>query len=144
MTERFLKYRTGISRGRETFGYAIVSLESFETGKRYRCNGGGYDMLGTVLGNWLSDRYQSEMLAYLESLGMKPGDWATSRDGAKANGWHYGTHISKKGIAGIDGATGQSNVIELARRMGIIIESVSTPKKKKYHYEFHGFKWSEA
>lgn len=46
---RTLTISTGTSRGRETHGYPIVRLRDSETGKLYRCMGGGYDMVGIVL-----------------------------------------------------------------------------------------------
>jgi hypothetical protein len=49
------------SRGVDTYGYNIARLDDQNTGKRYRCMGGGYDMGGTVFANWLQDVYQAEL-----------------------------------------------------------------------------------
>lgn len=44
-----------VSRGRDTYGYNIVTLR--ERGDVVaRCNGGGYDMRGTVFADWLEKR----------------------------------------------------------------------------------------
>ena len=51
-----------ISRGRDTYGYNICRLDSRQSGSRYRCSGGGYDMIGTVFGNWLEAEYQRELV----------------------------------------------------------------------------------
>jgi hypothetical protein len=54
-----LKYTT--SRGRETWGYNICSL--WVNGKKVSsCNGGGYDMKGTALGNWVARAYADRLL----------------------------------------------------------------------------------
>lgn len=59
----FYSYRTGTSRGRDTYGYTIVSLTNTDTGKRYSTNGGGYDMLGSVVGDILNTEYQEKLIA---------------------------------------------------------------------------------
>ena len=47
-----LEFRWSVSRGYETYGYNICSL--WVDGRKVAsCNGGGYDMKGTSLGNWL-------------------------------------------------------------------------------------------
>jgi hypothetical protein len=58
----YLSVKWTVSRGRETYGYNICTLTDTNTGKRYRCNGAGYDMLGTVFGEWLQDVHQDELL----------------------------------------------------------------------------------
>ena len=41
-----------VSRGRDTYGYNMVTLSS-DTGKRFRVMGGGYDMHGQVMGEYV-------------------------------------------------------------------------------------------
>lgn len=50
-----------ISRARETYGYNVVTLRDATTRERYKANGGGYDMLGTVFGLWLADVWQDRI-----------------------------------------------------------------------------------
>ncbi len=66
MTTTLLSLSWGTSRGRETYGYNIARLVDTSTGKRFRCTGGGYDMQGTVFGEWLQETYQPalQLLAY--------------------------------------------------------------------------------
>lgn len=52
----------GTSRGRDTYGYNIISLQVLG-GRRYRAMGGGYDMFGTVLGRMIEDEFQDELKA---------------------------------------------------------------------------------
>lgn len=62
-----LLIRWGTSRGRNTYGYTTCSLS--EHGKRLAaCNGGGYDMRGTVFGTWLAAAYRDRLLQ------LKPED----------------------------------------------------------------------
>ena len=57
--EKVLKFKWTVSRGRETYGYNIVSL--YVDGQKVSsCNGGGYDMQGTALGKWVMDNFQDK------------------------------------------------------------------------------------
>ena len=50
-----LEIKWGTSRGRDTYGYTTCAL--YEDGRKVSaCNGGGYDMRGTVVGGWLEAR----------------------------------------------------------------------------------------
>jgi hypothetical protein len=57
-----LEFKHTISRGRGTYGYNIVTLYA-DGVKVARCFGGGYDMQGTVLGDYIQERFQAELLA---------------------------------------------------------------------------------
>ena len=46
-----------ISRGRDTYGYNICSLYVGNK-KVTSCKGGGYDMKGTALGDWIAQEFQ--------------------------------------------------------------------------------------
>lgn len=59
--DTYLEIKWTVSRGYETYGYNICTLIDTSTGKRYRCMGGGYDMRGTVFGDWLADVHQDEL-----------------------------------------------------------------------------------
>ncbi len=56
-----LEYKWGVSRGRDTAGYTICSLYVDGT-KLESCNGGNYDMRGTVLGHWIARAYKDRLL----------------------------------------------------------------------------------
>ena len=51
MTDTIL-FSYGVSRARDTYGYNIVTLSS-NTGKKFRAMGGGYDMHGQVMGEYV-------------------------------------------------------------------------------------------
>jgi hypothetical protein len=55
-----LKIRWGVSKGRDTCGYTTCTLSEFGT-RMAGCNGGGYDMRGTVLGLWIATRFRSRL-----------------------------------------------------------------------------------
>lgn len=53
--------RWGTSRGRETAGYTTCSLRN-GAGKRVAaCNGGGYDLRGTVVGHWIAATFADDL-----------------------------------------------------------------------------------
>ncbi len=54
-------FKWTVSKGRNTYGYNICSL--YVNGiKVSSCNGGGYDMQGTALGNWVEKAFRDELL----------------------------------------------------------------------------------
>lgn len=62
-----LEFKWTVSRGRDTYGYNICTLYT-DGVKVARCNGGGYDMKGTCLGNFIAHAYADRLLA------LKPQD----------------------------------------------------------------------
>lgn len=55
-----LQFRWTVSRGRETYGYNICTL--LADGVRVAaCNGGGYDMKGTALGNFIAANFADRL-----------------------------------------------------------------------------------
>jgi len=61
--QTYLKLKWSTSRGVDTYGYNICTLTDNNTDKKYRCMGGGYDMQGTVVGEWLESTFQDRLLA---------------------------------------------------------------------------------
>lgn len=58
--KKTLEFRWSTSKGRDSYGYNICAL--FVDGvKVAACNGGGYDMKGTSLGNWLQIAYEKRL-----------------------------------------------------------------------------------
>ena len=104
----YLTINCGTSRGRDTYGYNIVSLLDTNTGRRYRCMGGGYDMQGTVLADWLTDTQQGKLLEIRDQE-------------------HYGmTHLGT-GVM-IDGACGLATVERIAAAAGIDVQEIRDPR----------------
>jgi hypothetical protein len=128
-----------VSRGQDTYGYNICRLDDSETGKRYRCNGGGYDMVGTVLAQWLQDRFQ-DRLKELSHRAHATYDFHTSprtrEDNPRPDALYglaclLGLSYSdkKKGeypSMQIDGACGVSSVERVAEAIGLTIRYMPT------------------
>ena len=56
-----LKFKWTVSKAVNTYGYNICSL--FVNGQKVSsCNGGGYDMQGTCLGDWIEREFKEELL----------------------------------------------------------------------------------
>lgn len=55
-----LEIKWSISRGRDTYGYNICSLYVYGQ-KVTDCNGGGYDMIGTVIGELVTALFKEEL-----------------------------------------------------------------------------------
>jgi hypothetical protein len=96
----YLSLSWSTSRGADTYGYNICRLDA---DKRYRCMGGGYDMVGTVVANWLKERYQERLVA--------AGSAVTGLYGARKQSW---------GVS-LDGACGLECMIQIAEAIGIRI-----------------------
>ena len=129
-----LKLKWTTSRGRETYGYTLASLKDTKTGKFYRACGGGYDMRGTVLGEWLNDVFKVE----LKSIAPKAMAKFSKKTGLvhaerPQNGYYdrdkilYGTYAYYDDSGNlekvlIDGACGESEVLALAKEIGLDVE----------------------
>src|ERR1700733_5836464 len=66
-----LRLRSGTSRGRYTHGWRTVSLfarTSFDGGEKRvaACNGGGYDMRGTVFGSYFARAFPDVLRAKID------------------------------------------------------------------------------
>ena len=61
MKEHLLEFKRTVSRGRDTYGYNICSLY-VDGHKVSSCNGGGYDMQGTALGDWIARIFKDDLL----------------------------------------------------------------------------------
>jgi len=93
----FLTFKWSVSRGRDTYGYNICSL--YVDGKKVTsCKGGGYDMEGTCLGEWMEKEFQEE----LKSIDMNN---------------FYGLR-EYDGIRYLDGACGFSSMERIANALG--------------------------
>lgn len=106
-----------VSRGADTYGYNICRLDSRDSGRRYRCMGGGYDMTGTVFGDWLEAEHQDKLrqLTGWESKDYGNTDW-------KAHADLYGAFLRPDGSVSLDGGCGLACMIRVAEAIGLEIE----------------------
>lgn len=119
------------SRGRDTYGYAIVSVQDSQTGKRYRTCGGGYDMLGTAFGEWLASAHQERLKGIGHLAGSyysKAGGYQSHRNeyGNPARGYYYGmTRNDDTGRITLDGACGLRCMLDIASAIGLTVETAN-------------------
>jgi len=113
-----------VSRGRDTYGYNICRLDSRNSGKRYRCSGGGYDMTGTVFGEWLMTEYQEELKALVKDLPKVPyGSTSWLQIAEDVNPSFYGLTIRPDdGFVSLHGACGIECMRRIARALGLSVQ----------------------
>ena len=90
-------YTDGIKAGRNV---TLVTQE----GEEFRCKGGGYDMVGTVFGDWLQTNYQ----ARIEGLVRRGAKFPGLIEGAQAGELFY-----------LDGGTGLDCIERIAAAIGL-------------------------
>jgi hypothetical protein len=114
------------SRGRETYGYNIVRLVDTSTGERFRAMGGGYDMTGTVFGEWLQTTYQDRLReiageAHQSVMKNDEGPWGRTYNDHGL----YGMTLHKHdGSVHLDGACGLSSMQRIAERVGLEVRAI--------------------
>ena len=112
-----------ISRGRDTYGYNICRLDSRQSGVRYKCMGGGYDMIGAVFGQWLESEYQSELVELVADLPkISYGSGSRLQISEEINPRFYGLTIRENGSVSLDGACGQSCMVGIAQALGLEVQ----------------------
>ena len=111
-----LHLKWSISRGRDTYGYNICTVTDEQTGKRYSCNGGGYDMTGTSFGNWLADVRQPQLKALAAEHGVSTEHRGQVKD-------FYGMYQRESdGPVTLDGACGLESMMRVAKAVGLDVE----------------------
>lgn len=127
----YLAVSWSTSRGRDTYGYNICRLDVRSTDRRFKCMGGGYDMLGTVVGEWLQETFQTRLLAMAHRAHSlyKPGK-GTCRNAIEDADTLYGMTLyyvkaddfqdlwSAQKVV-LDGACGVSSMERIAEAIGI-------------------------
>jgi hypothetical protein len=79
-----LEFRWTVSRGRDSYGYNICSL--YVDGRKVSsCNGGGYDMQGTALGNWIAKAYADRLLALQPADMPEQSHWEPAKNAKRFN-----------------------------------------------------------
>lgn len=99
---RNLEIKWSVSKARDTMGYNICTL--IDRDHKFKTYGGGYDMVGTVFGQWLKANYMP-----LIKEKVKP-----HKDGGGA----YGLFVYN-GEFYLDGACGLSCMVEIAKAIGL-------------------------
>lgn len=113
-TVHFLRLTWTISRARDTHGYKICTLRDDE--KKFSTCGGGYDMVGTVFGDWLWDAYKEKLKK------LKPYD--------EQNKENYGLFVRNHRWV-VDGRCGFRAMEDLAKKIGLRIKNVIEGRKQR-------------
>jgi len=134
--ERYnLKFKWTVSKAVNTYGYNICSL--FVNGQKVSsCNGGGYDMQGTCLGEWIEREFKDELLQLKEKfygLTFHNPNWQPPKEIIKKEeeGKSFGLEriqdfykqssdlpTEKHTIPVIDGACGVNSVEKILKAVG--------------------------
>jgi hypothetical protein len=92
--------RWGTSRGQNSYGYTTCSLRNDRGQKIAACNGGGYDLKGTVLGDWIAKTFAKELMALrLEEM---PKEHSLGRQGFYGLTYHNPNFNPGKAVIGKD------------------------------------------
>lgn len=119
----------GISRGRETYGWNICKATSNQTGKAYRTTGGGYDMLGTVIGEWFAAEYQTHLQALVHA--NLDGFVKYGSNGSTLHNPSFcGIFIRADGTVFLDGGAGIDCMLRIIEACGFEYQRQYNPRTK--------------
>lgn len=140
-----LHFKWTISRGQNTYGYNICSL-LVDGVKVSKCNGGGYDMQGTVLGEWIQNNYQDQLKKRFATELSN----ITEKDYSDHSGYcyksidnFYGAKISGKQGGELkielDGGCGLDSMKRIAETIGITFKWNPESNRYKHHTYYTAF-----
>lgn len=113
MKERVLEISYTISKARDTYGYNVVTLR--EGAQKFKCSGGGYDMLGTVFAEWLENNYMESLKT------LKP----YSREQQELRDFdNYGLFACPDGSLRLDGGCGIESIKRIAKAIGLEVSTI--------------------
>ena len=123
-----LAFKWTVSRGRDTYGYNICSLW-VHGHKVESCNGGGYDMQGTCLADYLMSEYKDRIIklpAQYSSLDKGKGFYGLCywKNGKRRRAYSDGASVS------LDGGCGFSSIERIAKRIGLNLRYVHGSKNE--------------
>lgn len=142
MNTKHLALSWSVSRARDTYGYNVVRLTDGRN--TYRADGGGYDMTGTVFGDWLTATYQDRLLKIARrAYYVSDGNGVKAREGEHAHvrwvgtpgkpkvtpGSLYGMYsYPKEKRVSLDGGCGIESMLTIARAIGLEVERTGNRK----------------
>lgn len=133
-----LLYKSGISKGTNTYGYNLITLKDAETGQRFRQCGGGYDMLGAALADALVTLYPDNFNAIHASAAHVINKQISPYILGNPKGLYgFYAYYDNEGVfirTSLDGATGFSNVESVARAAGLSIKCIYDKKSSTLLY----------
>lgn len=122
-----LEIKWSISRGRDTYGYNICCLYVYGQ-KVTDCSGGGYDMIGTVIGELVTALFKSELMELSKSADLtnhhsdgREIKFRNRKYGGRYESDCYGLYTSdydNNRKVGINGACGENSVENILNAIG--------------------------
>jgi len=132
----YLALSWSVSRGMDTYGYNICRLDSRESGTRYKCMGGGYDMVGTCIGKWLAAEYQDRLLQIAEQASFKRENGENISNDKGLYGMHYYPEQNK---IVLDGACGKESMLRIAEALGIRVTGNWNKRLNRGYGAYEGY-----
>lgn len=129
-----LVFKGTVSKGRDMYGYNICSL--WVNGyKETSCNGGGYDMQGTCLADYLLAHYKDRIIklkAQYGSMDKGKGFYGLIywKKGKRRRAYSEGTEVC------LDGACGFSSIERIAKKIGLQLNFVRNSKNETVYTLF--------
>ena len=109
-----------VSKGRDTYGYNICRLDDRNNGHCFRTIGGGYDMVGTVFGQWLEYYFQPELLMIKDKADRIYG--SSLCDNPVTDSFYGMTYNAKQNTVSLDGSCGIESMMRIADAIGLEVE----------------------
>lgn len=136
VAETYLDITRSISRAQDTFGYNRISIRDIETGKRFVECGGGYDMLGSALGQWLQHTHQELLLCHADMSYATYNPVFGFRTKDHQSSLLYGMTYNIKGgdnggrSISLDGACGLESMFLIVQHIGLELKPVKAYNRK--------------
>jgi len=129
METKHLQIKWTVSRGRDTYGYNICTLR-VDSDKVARCDGGGYDMVGTCIGAWLLATFPDRLKTILAFNGdhRRDGFYGLEFREPKTFDRHE-SYIDGDQMT-LDGACGIGSVFKIASAIGVKLQRKSDTKNQ--------------
>ena len=122
------------SRGRDTYGYNICTLRDKRNNKIASTCGGGYDMKGTCLGDFINKIFAKELTRLPANSGSndtKGGFYGLSHYNNKTK--KYQKRASKHSNSHVDGKCGFSSMEDILNKIGFRMSWVVEGKKRSVY-----------
>lgn len=127
------------SKAQDTYGYNICTVINDGNGERFKCLGGGYDMLGTSLANFIQKEYQTELMQNSDKAYYLNG-YPENIMSVEKQGFYGMTFNKLKNSITLDGACGISSIERLINEvLGLTLERVHSRDRKGRIKDLIGF-----
>lgn len=128
-TDYTLEIRWTVSRGRETEGWNICTLQdTWDSKSKHKTCGGGYDMQGTVFAKWLEANFLDRIKAACKPISYDLHDEEYRKQNSDGS-CSYG-FFTRNGKYWLDGACGFDCMRTIAKMAGLEVKTHWNERKK--------------